>query len=191
MSSRTELLDARRFAITALLEPCWERIRDEMVVLSPEDFVPWPNDGAYSGHWLAFPLCLKGYAEDMPVDLERNWRRCPFTASLLDRFGRHGTYGFSRMLPQTHIYPHCDGQQRDVLRAHLGLDVPAGALFRIGTERVSWQDGKVLVFDGLIEHETANIGALPRTILLVDFSLTPDEMDYLEAVRGRAAAAAG
>lgn len=191
MTSRTELLDAHRFAITSLLEPVWQQIRAEMAGLAPADFVPWPNDGAYCGHWLAFPLCLKGYAEDMPVDLDANRRRCPFTASLFDRFGRHGTYGFSRMLPQTHIYPHRDGQQRDVLRAHLGLDVPDGALFRIGTERLSWQDGKVLVFDGLIEHETANVGTLPRTILLADFSLNPDELQYVEAVRGRAAAAPG
>jgi beta-hydroxylase len=90
---------------------------------------------------------------------------------------------FSRLAPGCHILPHVDRYFPGVVRAHLGLIVPPGARARIGSTYATWAEGKVLLFDGQIEHEVANLGPEPRTVLLADFVLTEEEQRVLERAR--------
>ena len=77
-------------------------------------------------------------------------------------------WGFSRLLPGTHIKPH-RGFTDVVLRYHIALDVPEGTLFDIGGEERVWKEGESWVFDDTFEHQAMNRGERPRTVLLLDF----------------------
>ena len=49
----------------------------------------------------------------------------------------------------------------------------------------SWQTGEVLVFDGNLMHEVANLSAAePRVVLVVDALMTPDEERYVNRATG-------
>lgn len=69
------------------------------------------------------------------------------------------------------------------MRAHLGLRVPKGALLRVGNDYHEWQEGKVMLFDGQIEHETGNLSAEARVVLLADFELVERERVILTSAR--------
>src|SRR5215510_5143562 len=185
--ARTELLDADQFELTRVLRDVYPATLAELQRLADGDFVPWFDNGSYVGSWQVFPLSfsVNGQAVDLGSDLARNRARCPATVRALDAFQRLGDYGFSRMMPGTHIIPHCDDQPVARLRMHLPLVVPDGCHFRVGTEHLVLRPGEPIVFDGFIDHETANLGSTPRTTLLVDCMLSADELAYLDAVRAR------
>lgn len=163
-------LDPDAFPFGPPLEAAFATILAEVDALSVDELVPWPEYGAYQGVWLTFPLFLRSYPASLEgkVDLAQNRRRCPRTTQLLQQLGSY-TAAFSRMEPGCHIGTHVDLKATDELRCHLGLRVPAGAVVRVGDRFATWQDGKCLLFDGLIEHETANLGSEARTILMADF----------------------
>jgi aspartyl/asparaginyl beta-hydroxylase (cupin superfamily) len=163
-------LDPDAFHFGPPLEAAFATIRAELDALDVAEFMPWPEYGAYQGTWLTFPFFLRSYPVSVEgrVDLDRNRRRCPRTAQLLRELGSY-TAAFSRMEPGCHIARHTDLKAADELRCHLGLRVPPGAVVRVGDEFATWREGKCLLFDGLLEHETANLGQLPRTILMADF----------------------
>lgn len=163
-------LDPDAFPFGPPLEAAFATIRAELDDLRPDEFVPWPDGGAYVGSWATFLLFLRTYPASLEgrVDFAKNQRRCPRTTQLLRDLGCH-TAGFSRMDPGCHIGKHVDLKANDELRCHLGLRVPPGALVRVGPQFATWLEGKCLLFDGAIEHETANLGSEPRTILMADF----------------------
>lgn len=56
-------------------------------------------------------------------------------------------------------------------------------MMRVGSEVYTWQQGRCLLFDGFIEHETGNTGKARRVIVLVDACLAGDEFPRLQAWR--------
>jgi beta-hydroxylase len=78
------------------------------------------------------------------------------------------TAGFSRLEPHTEIAPH-KGYTGDVLRFHLGIDIPDGdcALIVDGVTK-KWKNGEILIFDDTFEHSAHNRTDHPRTVLLLD-----------------------
>jgi hypothetical protein len=185
--ARTELLQVDRFAVAQVLRDVFPTALAEMQQVADGDFVPWFANGSYEGSWLVFPLAFvpHGDGNELGVDIARNRARCPRTAAVFDAFGRQRTYGFSRIMPGAHVIAHRDVRPAYMMRMHLPLVVPAGCHFRIGTEHVAWRVGEPLAFDGLIEHEVANFGQAPRTVLLVDFRMDAAEQAYVDAVRAR------
>ena len=125
---------------------------------------------------------------------------CPHTASTIASRPEFntvflGTSFFSRLLPGTHIEPHC-GPSNLRLRCHLGLVVPEGARIRVGTEVRAWEAGRCLVFDDSYEHEVWHEGEGERIVLICDMwhpdidvdseilpTLTPDETEAFVAAR--------
>ena len=73
--------------------------------------------------------------------------------------------GFSALLPNTHIDLHNGyaGYSDQVLRAHLGLRVPAGCEIAVHGEKRSWKAGKWLIFDDTLYHEAWNNGYVNAT----------------------------
>lgn len=175
------LLDPSRFAVLADLERHHAQFLAELDRLEPACFVPWPQRAAYEGaDWLVFPLFLDSHPADLPVDFAANQSRCPESTRILRGLGVLAG-AFSRMEPGCHILPHRDHPRPNVLRAHLGLRVPPGSQLRVGQDRGAWQEGRCLVMDGQVEHETANLGSEARTILLVDFCMNDSERAYAAA----------
>ncbi len=172
------LLDPARFRILGELERRHAVFRGELDQLSRHDFVAWPQRAAYEGaDWLVFPLFLESYPVDLPVDFERNQARCPASMRVLRDLGVLAA-AFSRLEPGCHILPHRDHPHSRILRAHLGLRIPDRALLRVGQTQGCWTEGRCLLFDGQLEHETANLAGEPRTVLLVDFRMNDAECDY-------------
>lgn len=176
------LLDPSRFAVLRRLKAAYPIIRAEYEALEPEAWDAWPDTGAYSGDWTLFILFMSAAPESLQYAAEEHQRRCPRTMEFLRANPSIHSAGFSRMEPGCRIDPHVDLKPDTQLRAHLALDVPANCGFRLGDERHTWTPGEVTVFEGLIDHETANFGTAKRDVMLVDFWLEPDEVAYSRSV---------
>jgi hypothetical protein len=155
--------------------------RRELDALAPADFVAWPDRGAYQGTWRAFPLFFHTFPAGLDALFGPNQARCPESTRILRSIPRLVSAGFSWMEPGCHVLPHTDLKPADLLRTHLGLRIPDGALMRVGPDRHTWETGRCLIFDGAVEHETANLGAVPRVVLLADAFLDADELAYLRS----------
>ncbi|KPA90329.1 aspartyl/asparaginyl beta-hydroxylase domain-containing protein [Pseudomonas sp. RHF3.3-3] len=79
-----------------------------------------------------------------------------------------GVVMLSRIIPGTHIVPHC-GETNGRLRLHMGINTPADAMMRVGSETVRWQVGRCIVFDDSYEHEVWNLSDEDRIVLIFDF----------------------
>jgi len=153
------------FSFTAALERHWQAVRDEYLGVC-DALMDWPERQLYGEGWKVFGLF------DLPHGrpIQANVARCPVTAELVAKhMPTHHAAGFSVMKPGTRIRPHV-GYQGDLLRCHLGLEVPAGdCALRVGGETRQWQPGRVLVFDDHFIHEAWNLTDEDRAILLIDF----------------------
>lgn len=107
-----------------------------------------------------------------PVD--EHVRRCPviFDAIMahvpLCHIGpRAPSVMLSLLKPGAKIPPH-SGMLNSRLICHLPLVVPPDCGFRVGTETIEWQEGKVIAFDDSVEHEAWNDSAFDRLVLIFD-----------------------
>jgi beta-hydroxylase len=172
---RVVRLDPSGVPWVPLLERRFEIFREESDALTREDYVRWPQQQAYTGDWLVFPLIVDPVILHpfLHVDVERNQRRCPRSTEVLRGIDGLIRAGFSRLEPGTHIAPHRDGTGPGVVRCQLALRIPAGCLLRVGAWTGTWQEGRCVAFNGLVEHEVANLGSEPRIVLLADFRPPP------------------
>ena len=147
---------------TTILEENFTAIRDELSEMR-NAFVEYREANlAANGLWASFPL-RKSSATD-----ERAKAACPATTAIIDSIPRVGDMAmFSALNPGTHIPPHC-GPWNTRLTIHLGLIVPEGCAFRVGSTTERWTEGKCLVFDDSFEHEVWHRGKSSRFVLLVD-----------------------
>ncbi len=97
--------------------------------------------------------------------------RCPETVAVLRGIPGVRSAMFSTLGPWARIGAH-RGPNKGVLRAHLGIVVPEPA-HRVdiwaGSERASWEAGRVFVFDDTFEHRVANRTDGWRVSLMVEF----------------------
>ena len=102
------------------------------------------------------------------IDVPENQARCPETWSHLMEVPGLVTAMFSVMEPHTRLQPHT-GLLKGLLRAHLGLVVPAqGARFELDGATYTWSEGSVLVFDECYRHSAVNDSDERRVVLLLD-----------------------
>lgn len=81
------------------------------------------------------------------------------------RMGGSGA-GFLRMRPGGRLKPHFGNAPR--LSVHLGLIVPDGEIrMNVGYESVTWEEGKVIVFDDTFIHQVVHNGMEPRYVMNV------------------------
>lgn len=159
-------LDAAKYPCTRILEDNWEAILAEYQAISAEpEMLHWPERKLYDGAWDTFGLYAFGKRQ------HKNCELCPVTTRVLEQIPGMVMAGFSRLAPGTHIKPHVGygGWAQYVLRVHLGLIVPEGAVMRVGPETRAWRNGKVTVFCDATEHEVWNRGDTERVVLLLDF----------------------
>jgi aspartate beta-hydroxylase len=83
-----------------------------------------------------------------------------------------GVITVSRVLPGTHIMPHC-GPTNAQLRVHLPLIVPPDVSLRIGERQLTWEEGRCMAFDESFEHEVWHRGSSDRVVLILD-TVHPD-----------------
>lgn len=155
------------FPFTFLLEENAAVIRREAEALELEAWDDWPDRPSYSHGWKVFGLLSRDHQAPLAETCAGNARRCPRTAALLARVPGLLRGGFSMLMPGAHVYPHADSFE-DRVRCHLALWTNPGAGLRMGDDRLSWVEGRCLVFDGHETHEAANLGPVPRVVLLLD-----------------------
>lgn len=88
-------------------------------------------------------------------------------APLCDIPGATPSVLFSRLKPHSAIPPH-NGMLNVRLICHLPLVIPGEGFLRVGSERRSWREGELMIFDDSIDHEAANQAGEERIILLFD-----------------------
>ncbi len=126
-------------------------------------------------HWKTFVFYVYGHR------VHENCLRCPRTAALLDGLPRLQNAWFSILEAGYHVPAH-RGPTRAVVRAHLGLRVPAQrerCWLRVDGEICHWAQGEVLIFDDTFEHEVYNATAEPRVVLFVDIDRPMDTIGTL------------
>jgi aspartyl/asparaginyl beta-hydroxylase (cupin superfamily) len=165
--------DPKLFPWVAPIEARSEAIREEVArLLAHEAGIPplaeiSPDHRriAPPGKWKSFFLIGYGYR------LEENCRRCPQTAAAVANIPGLNSAFFSILAPGAHI-PRHRGVTKAILTAHLGLIVPArreACRMQVADEMLTWEEGKVLVFDDTDYHEVWNETAEMRVILLLQF----------------------
>lgn len=167
-------LEKDLFPFLADFEADWALIRDEAYgILKHRDDIPGfeeisPDQYkiAQARKWKTF--ILYGFGDR----LEKNCANTPITAALLARVPSIQTAWFSILAPGYHIPAHT-GVTKGVVRAHLGLIIPAErekCRIRVDREVRHWNPGEVLVLDDTYEHEVWNDTDQERVVLLFDFN---------------------
>jgi beta-hydroxylase len=162
------------FPCLAPIESNWRSIRAELdkllkdrASLPPFHRISPDQERISTGdHWKVF--ILFGFGQKV----ERNCMRCPETARLLRNVPNLQSAWFSILAPRYHI-PRHRGVTKTILRAHLGLIAPKEAdrcRMQVHDRTVSWQPGKLLVFDDFYSHEVWNDTDEERVVLIFDFT---------------------
>ena len=165
--------DTADFPFVAELESRWQVIRDEFLRHETNRVMPWPEKHLYQSKsgdkdaWSVTPL----YA--FHKKLHDNCRVFAETTAAIEKVPRLASSTFSIVAPYTHISAHkgYEGYSEGVLRCHLGLICPPHCRIRVENEVRSWEDGKLLIFDDMMEHEVWNDGPDRRVVLIVDISI--------------------
>jgi len=90
----------------------------------------------------------------------------------------------SLLRPGAKIPPHT-GMLNSRLICHLPLIVPPDCGFRVGSETIAWQEGKIIAFDDSVEHEAWNNSAFDRLVLIFDIwrpEITAEERAQITAM---------
>lgn len=165
--------DPKLFPWIPGLEARWPEIRAEVgALLARQEGIPplaeiSPDHRriAPPGKWKSFFLYGYGYRSD------ENCARCRKTADAVSRIPGLNSAFFSILAPGAHI-PRHRGVTKAILTAHLGLIVPArrrDCRMQVDEEMLSWEEGRVFVFDDTYFHEVWNETEEQRVILLVQF----------------------
>lgn len=167
------ILDNRHFPFLQPLADDWQAVRDEVRdILRYREAVPTFQEVsrdqrriATDDNWRTF--ILYGFG----IKSEQNCRQAPVTTRLLEQIPGLQTAWFSILAPGYHIPAH-RGVSKGIVRAHLGLIIPAErekCRMRVGDQIRAWREGEVFAFDDTYEHEVWNDTGEERVILLFDF----------------------
>jgi len=99
-----------------------------------------------------------------------NCALCPRTLEVMNQIPGLISVGISLLEPEAEILPH-RGDTTAVLRGHLGLKIPSKLPecgFEAGGEQLSWEEGKVILFNDACEHRAWNKTPHSRCILQFD-----------------------
>jgi beta-hydroxylase len=179
----TPVLSTDAFGWVPQLEGAWRDIRAELdhLLEHPEDIPAFhqlsPDQKRISkgDNWKTFGFYVYGKRVD------DNCAVCPRTAAALAAIPGMRTAMFSILKPRYHITPH-RGPTRAVIRAHLGLKVPADwqrVWIRVDKEILHWHEGKVVLFDDTYEHEVLNDTDETRAVLFIDIDRPMDRLGTL------------
>jgi len=141
------------------LEKRWGDILEEYRSVSNTE--KYFEKDLYVGNWDVYPFLFFG---EHFVD---NQEACPKTWALLKDIPGLTTASFSILRPQTEIHPHT-GFTPEVLRYHLGLEIPEDCAITVCGRELQWEQGKILIFDDTQEHSAYNRSDRDRVVLLFD-----------------------
>ncbi|GJM23065.1 MAG: hypothetical protein DHS20C15_29800 [Planctomycetota bacterium] len=167
--------DPNRFPVLRALTQATPIFQSELEDLCRDDFLPWPDRGAYVGGWLLFPLFAAKAPTGFAVDYAAHRRRCPRSMDVLRDHPRVFSAAFSWLDPGGHVTSHLDEPRAYNLRAQLGLRINGDVPLRSNGETRRQRAGEMLLFDTRYQHEIANASSSERIALVLDFEYSLDE----------------
>ena len=172
-------INSKNFKHADILVKNYHVILEEFKKFGNNKFHPWPCGGKspkviHDGKWLVRPLYGHGKFFKPAV------RDYPQTTSLLKGLDHLDGAASSFLPPKTHIYPHTGYNESKVIRVHLGLTVPnrvrdgvistkEDCWITVSGETKCWEEGELLIFDDLLEHEAQNNTEELRVVMILDF----------------------
>jgi aspartate beta-hydroxylase len=161
--------DPSQFWFVHHLEAHYEQIRAEVDAITDparQGFLSVEESLLAAGRWDQVILYEAGRRQEKACEL------FPVLTEVVEQIPEATTLGpgvvtLSWLYPGARIIPHC-GRTNAQLRVHLGLRVPPGVTIRVGPERLTWREGRCIVFDDSYEHEVWHEGTEPRIVLLLD-----------------------
>lgn len=152
------------FQWTLNFEKEWKSIRTEVERVFNKvgvDEIPVGNDNLEN--WKTIVVGEKGKATKEAQCL------FPVTSRLLNTVPDMVYSSFSILKPGTELDYH-KANSRSFLRMHLGLIIPEGDLaLQVENNKLTWEEGKVLIFDDFYPHFAWNKTNHTRIVLMVDF----------------------
>ena len=155
------------FPWAAELSRNWRVIREEY-----EAYVASGN--ALKPNFVPDPVAITGW---LGVNLftflrryDRNCEHFPRTMRLLESIPGTASAFINLLAPGASLPAHF-GDSNTLYRVHLGLMVPGDVDecgMQVGSERVGWRDGEVLIFNDARRHFVWNRSDRPRVILVCD-----------------------
>lgn len=94
-------------------------------------------------------------------------RQFPLTLVALAQLPGLRSASWSVLAPGAEIPEHC-GPNPGVLRLHLGVDCPVGAMLTIGSQSVPFCDGGTILFDDTFPHSSRNASDRERVTLFCE-----------------------
>lgn len=151
------------------VESHWMEIREELVRAierQEETLLPYPDPEKTNRPkaWRTAGLMYWTFASD------RYARVFPRTWEILSKIPHLTSASLLLLEPNSTIKPHV-GDTNAMFRCHLGLIVPAPAPrcgFRVRDVVLSWEEGKIFMFNDAHEHTAWNNTPEPRYILSFD-----------------------
>uniref|UniRef100_A0A7S3UYA1 Aspartyl/asparaginy/proline hydroxylase domain-containing protein n=1 Tax=Heterosigma akashiwo TaxID=2829 RepID=A0A7S3UYA1_HETAK len=168
--------DVDDFQWAIKLQDNWEQIRDELQnhIQAPTELEQKGNNiwsaaltsdaQAYGQDWKTLVLMDRGVWDPTNSGL------FPQTVEVLKKCGVPCCEAFFAKQPaDTGIKPHSDGTNF-IITSHLALMTPKDkAWIEVGGKRAYWEEGKVLIFDTSLLHNTRNDGDIDRYVLMLRF----------------------
>jgi ornithine lipid ester-linked acyl 2-hydroxylase len=167
---RAEFYPTEEFPWTSELESQWPTIRAELDdVLSQLANVPNIQEVSVEqlpltqdDRWKTLIFIAAGQK------IERNCRQCPQTVSRLLAIPDLYFAQFSILVGPKHLAAH-RGPYKGLLNCHLALKVPENrqsCRMRVSQKTISWEEGKLVIFDDTEEHEVWIDEATIRVVLI-------------------------
>ena len=161
--------DSDLFPELDILKENWEKIRDEILdfekstgELSGMSSVNPAN--VYGGNWTLI------YLKSFQRLYSKNRERFPLTCQIIDQIPNCVFSAVSILPPNSDIAPHF-GDTNGIIRAHLGLVVPAPypeIAIHVGEDERGWQEGELMCFVNVHKHHVWNKTNQKRYVLMVD-----------------------
>lgn len=149
----------------ALLEAAAEALKQEALALHAVDFVPMPSKEHYQGNWRGFLLSVGPWEHEYPgVDFAQNRRRCPVASALIQQIPGAKVAGYLWLDPGAVLGDHTDMRDDDVIRVHIGLQLPE-------EEQAYWPEGRARLLDVRQPHRAENRSQRPRLTFVVDVNV--------------------
>ena len=145
------------------INPALKTIRAELFMVN--SWRDWPEKMLYpDGSWKIIPIFAFGKWYKPYCD------QVPTLTYLLKKIPELKTALFSRMLPYTVVEPHqgLGVLSNNIIRCHLGIDIPGTSYVAIGDERQYHKNNKWFAFDDSQMHYGCNMSSWLRTVLIVD-----------------------
>jgi aspartyl/asparaginyl beta-hydroxylase (cupin superfamily) len=161
--------DPRQFSWVAGVESKWETIRDELrdvLARDPDFLLPYPDPTKTdrSAAWRTAGLMYWTFESDRYVSL------FPKTWAILKSVPNLTSASLLLLQARSTIKPHV-GDTNAMMRCHMGLVVPAPAPrcgLRVKDTVLSWEHGKIFMFNDALEHTAWNNTDEDRYILSFD-----------------------